>query len=66
MIKSNLEYYAVKAGFQNHTELANLMKVHRCTIYYWVKGHRVPSLESALRLSKLLKQPVDEIFRLGD
>jgi len=64
MIKSNLNYYATRAGFESHAQLARKLRVNRVTVWRWCDGNRSPSLEMALKISRLLNQPVEKIFQL--
>lgn len=53
----------LRARYQmNQTELAKLAKVSRQTISLIEREELIPSLLIAVRISKILKEPVDEIF----
>ncbi len=45
-------------------ELATLVNVTRQTIIAIEKGNYVPSVLLALKLAKVFKKPVEEVFRL--
>jgi putative transcriptional regulator len=45
-------------------ELATLVGVTRQTVIAIEKGNYVPSVLLALKLSKVFKKPVEEVFRL--
>lgn len=47
-------------------DIANLLGVSRQTIIAIENNKYNPSLELALKLAKLLKSPVEEIFTLDD
>ena len=44
-------------------DVADLLELSSCSpVWYWEKGLRIPSLESALKLSALLQCPVEILF----
>ena len=64
-MKNNLR---VQRAIKNITqaELANLIQVSRQTINSIEAGKYVPSTVLALKLARLFKKPVEEIFQLED
>lgn len=64
-MKNNLR---VQRAIMNITqaELANLIQVSRQTINSIEAGKYVPSTVLALKLARLFKKPVEEIFQLED
>jgi len=64
-MKNNLK---VQRAIMNITqaELANLIQVSRQTINSIEAGKYVPSTVLALKLARLFKKPVEEIFQLED
>lgn len=58
----------IERAIKNLTQddLAKLIGVSRQTINSIEKGRYVPSTVLALKLSKIFKKPVDDIFKLDD
>lgn len=64
-IKSNLKLYIVKSGSTNKEIAEHLGKTQQ-QISNWVTGRYVPTLEDALKLSKLFGVTVNELFELNE
>ncbi|OCS89215.1 helix-turn-helix transcriptional regulator [Caryophanon latum] len=60
-MKTRLKELRARHGL-NQTELAKLAKVSRQTISLLEREELIPSLLIAVRISKILQEPVDEIF----
>lgn len=60
-MKTRLKELRARYGY-NQTELAKLAKVSRQTISLIEREELIPSLLIAVRISKILQEPVDEIF----
>lgn len=50
----------------NQTQMAKLCSVSRQTIHAIETEKYVPSVELALKISRILKKPVEKIFKLQD
>lgn len=42
-------------------ELANTLGVSNQSVYKWINGHSLPTLENLFQISRILKVPMDEI-----
>lgn len=65
-LKVNLRRYRFEAGDMTQQELAERVGVTRQTIISIEKGKYEPSIQLALRLARLFRVPVEEIFQLDD
>jgi putative transcriptional regulator len=65
MLKNNLKLYRVQADLTQE-ELAAIVGVSRETILFVEKRKHVPSVELAMKISKIFKIKVDELFYFDD
>ena len=65
-LANNLKLQRVKSGDLTQQELADLVKCSRQTINSIEKTKFKPSVELALKLAKVLKVNLEEIFYLED
>ena len=61
MLKNNVKLYRVQAELTQE-ELASILGVRRETIHFLEKRKHVPSLKLAMKISKLFKVKVEDIF----
>jgi putative transcriptional regulator len=61
MLKNNLKLYRIQAELTQE-ELAAIIGVTRETILFIEKRKHVPSIELAMKIAKLFKIKVDELF----
>jgi putative transcriptional regulator len=66
MLKNKLKLARVAGGDLTQEELAARVKCSRQTIHSIEAGKFVPSVELALKLSRALGTPLQEIFTLED
>lgn len=66
MVKNRLKLARVAQGDLTQEELANKVKCSRQTIHSIESGKFVPSVELALKLSRALSTPLQELFTLED
>ena len=66
MLKNKLKLARVASGDLTQEELAAKVKCSRQTIHSIEAGKFVPSVELALKLSRALETPLQEIFTLED
>jgi putative transcriptional regulator len=66
MLKNKLKLARVAQGDLTQQELAEKVSCSRQTIHSIEACKFVPSIELALRLSRALKTPVEELFMLED
>jgi putative transcriptional regulator len=66
MLKNKLKLARVTQGDLTQEELAQKVGCSRQTIHSIESSKFVPSVELALKLSKALKTPLEEIFTLED
>jgi len=64
-MKNKIKQLRKSAGLRQE-DLANLIGVSRQTIIAIENNKYNPTLELAMKLAKLLKTPVEDIFTLGD
>jgi len=64
-MKNKIKQLRKSAGLRQEY-LANLIGVSRQTIIAIENNKYNPTLELAMKLAKLLKTPVEDIFTLGD
>lgn len=62
-MKNNIDYWIEKRGYKKKW-VAEQLDVSQNVLSRWINGHSNPSLESALRLAKLLKCKVDDLYEL--
>lgn len=60
-MKTKIKQYRVLKGLTQQ-ELANLVQVRRETIVFLEQGKYNPSLILAVRISKVLETPIEELF----
>lgn len=66
MLKNKLKLARVAQGDLTQQELADKVQCSRQTIHSIEASKFVPSIELALKLSKALNTPIQEIFMLED
>jgi putative transcriptional regulator len=66
MLKNKLKLARVAQGDLTQQELAEKVNCSRQTIHSIESSKFVPSVELALKLSKALRTPLEEIFMLED
>lgn len=71
MIKNRLEIIRLEmsaaAGREiTQTEFATLIKVGKAQYNRWARQDGQPNLERALRISRILKRPVEKVFYLAE
>ncbi|MGZ9164167.1 MAG: helix-turn-helix transcriptional regulator [Anaerolineales bacterium] len=64
-VGNNLKEIRTKIGI-TQAELAELVGVARVSIISIEKGHFIPTIETALRISKALSVPIEQIFWLQE
>jgi putative transcriptional regulator len=64
-VGNNLKELRTELGI-TQAELAELVGVARVSIVSIEKGHFLPTIETALRISKALKVPVEKVFWLQE
>jgi len=64
-MKNKIKQLRKSVGLRQE-DLANLLGVSRQTIIAIENNKYNPTLELAMKLAKLLKTPVEDIFKLGD
>jgi DNA-binding XRE family transcriptional regulator len=64
-VGNNLREIRTRLGI-TQAELAELVGVARVSIISIEKGHFIPTIETALRISKALSVPVEEVFWLQE
>lgn len=64
-VGNNLKEIRTKLGI-TQAELAELIGVARVSIISIEKGHFIPTIETALRVSKALGVPIEKIFWLQE
>lgn len=62
-MKNNINYWIEKRGYKKKW-VAEQIGVSQNVLSRWINGHSMPSLESALRLAKLLRCKVDDLYEL--
>ena len=62
-VYSRIEEHRTRAGLTRQ-ELADAVDVHYQTVGYLERGEYAPSLALALRISRLLEVPVEQLFSL--
>ncbi|MDD4250688.1 MAG: helix-turn-helix transcriptional regulator [Candidatus ainarchaeum sp.] len=65
MLKNHLKLYRVQADLSQE-QLATILGVRRETIHFLEKNKHVPSLVLAMKISRLFKVRVEEIFSLEE
>ena len=65
-LKNNIRRYRFENNEMTQQELAEKIGVTRMTIYSIEKGKYVPSTVLALKIARVFKQPVENIFSLSD
>ena len=65
-IITNLRRYRLAADGMTQQELAERVGVTRQTIISIEKGKYKPSVELALRLARVFKTPVEDLFELAE
>ncbi|RPJ80243.1 MAG: transcriptional regulator [Acidobacteria bacterium] len=65
-LKVNLRRYRFEAGDMTQQDLAERVGVTRQTIISIEKGKYEPSIRLALRLARLFRASVEDIFQLDD
>lgn len=65
-LKNNIRRYRFENNEMTQQELAEKIGVTRMTIYSIEKGKYVPSTVLALKIARVFKQPVENIFSLPD
>jgi putative transcriptional regulator len=65
MLENRVRYFRFMNGEISQAELAENVGVSRQTILSIEKGNYNPSVKLALRLSRALETPVEELFQLG-
>jgi putative transcriptional regulator len=65
-LTNQIKLARVKNGDLTQQDLADLVGCSRQTINSIEKGKFKPSIELVLKLSKVLKTPVEELFQLSD
>jgi putative transcriptional regulator len=65
-IKNNVRVMRFNHGEMTQEQLANLIGVSRQTIVAIEKNNYSPSLELALKISKVFNRPIEDIFFLED
>ena len=61
MLKNNIKLYRVQADLTQE-ELASILGVRRETIHFLEKNKHVPSLVLAMKIAKLFKVKIDDVF----
>lgn len=64
-VGNHLKEIRTKLG-KTQAELADLVGVARVSIVAIEKGHFIPTIETALRISQVLSVPIEEIFWLQE
>lgn len=64
-VGNNLREIRTKLGI-TQAELAELVGVARVSIISIEKGHFIPTVETALRIGKVLRVPIEKIFWLQE
>lgn len=64
-VGNNLKEIRTKLGI-TQAELAELVGLARVSIISIEKGHFLPTIETALRISKVLGIPIEQIFWLQE
>jgi len=64
-VGNNIKEIRTKQGM-TQAELAGLVRVARVSIISIEKGHFIPTIETALRISKALGVPIEQIFWLQE
>lgn len=64
-VGNNLKEIRAKTGI-TQAELAELVGVARVSIISIEKGHFIPTIETALRISKALSVPIEQVFWLQE
>jgi putative transcriptional regulator len=65
-IQNNIRRLRFDAGEMTQQQLADETGVSRQTIVAIEKGNYSPSLELAFKISRVFKQPLEEVFSYGD
>jgi putative transcriptional regulator len=65
-MENRVRYFRFMRGEMSQATLAARVGVSRQTIVAIERGNYNPSVELALRLSKVLEAPVDALFSLGE
>lgn len=63
IVKNRLKELRARDGL-NQTELAKLAQVSRQTISLIERGEYLPSVLIALKIARIFKEPVDNVFSL--
>lgn len=63
IVKNRLKELRARDGL-NQTELAKLAQVSRQTISLIERGEYLPSVLIALKIARIFKEPVDNVFAL--
>lgn len=61
MLKNHLKLYRVQADLSQE-QLASILGVRRETIHFLEKNKHVPSLDLAMKIARLFKVKIEEIF----
>jgi putative transcriptional regulator len=64
-VGNNLKEIRAKMGI-TQAELAELVGIARVSIISIEKGHFIPTIETALRISKALSVPIEQVFWLQE
>jgi putative transcriptional regulator len=64
-IETNLKHFRESKGL-TQKELADIVEVRRETIVHLERNKYNPSLELALKISKIFKVPVESLFKLTE
>lgn len=62
-VKNRLKELRARDGL-NQTELAKLAQISRQTVSLIERGEYLPSVLIALKISRIFKEPVDNVFSL--
>lgn len=63
LLKNRLKELRAREGL-NQTTLAHLVKVSRQTISLIERGDYLPSVLIALKIARIFKEPVEQVFQL--